>query len=90
MKLVIIETLSICFAGIVLGIGGGELLSTGIEGWIRRFLPYIPAGRLLRPDMFVVFVTTTATVVLGIIAGLYPSYRASKISPMEAIRNESS
>ncbi len=88
MKLVILETLAICLLGIVLGIAGGLGLSVSIEHWIRQFLPYIPAGRLLRPDAFVVLITVGATLTLGIIAGLYPSYRASKISPMEAIRNE--
>lgn len=88
MKLVVLETLVICFLGIVIGIVGGISISTGIEQWIRQFLPYIPAGRLLRPNAFVVFATIGATFTLGIVAGLYPSYRASKISPMEAIRNE--
>ncbi len=88
MKLVLIETLAICLVGIVLGMAGGLVFSVSIEQWIRRFLPYIPAGRLLRPDAFVVLITIGATLALGIIAGLYPSYRAGKISPMEAIRNE--
>lgn len=88
MKLVILETLAICLVGIVLGMAGGLVFSVSIEQWIRRFLPYIPAGRLLRPDTLVVLITVGATLALGIIAGLYPSYRAGKISPMEAIRNE--
>ncbi len=88
MKLVIAETLLICAAGIVLGTGGGWLLLSGVEQWIRQFLPYIPAGKLLRPNAFVILVTVGATFALGFAAGLYPSYRASKISPMEAIRNE--
>ncbi|MDA8423153.1 MAG: ABC transporter permease [Nitrospiraceae bacterium] len=88
MKLVILETLMICLLGIVLGIAGGLGLSVSIEQWIRQFLPYIPAGRLLRPNVFVVLITVGATLALGVIAGLYPSYRAGKISPMEAIRNE--
>lgn len=88
MKLVVLETLVICALGIVFGIAGGLGLSASIEQWVRRFLPYIPAGRLLRPDTFVVLITVGATLALGMLAGLYPSYRASKISPMEAIRNE--
>ncbi len=88
MKLVILETLVICFAGIAVGLAGGFSFSMTIEQWIRQFLPYIPAGRLLRPDTFVVLITVGATFALGLIAGLYPSYRASKVPPMEAIRNE--
>jgi len=88
MKLVLLETLAICLVGIALGMAGGLSLSMSIEQWMRQFLPYIPAGRLLRPDTFVVLITVGATLALGILAGLYPSYRAGKISPMEAIRNE--
>lgn len=88
LKLVTIETLIICVIGIASGITAGFLFSSGVEQWIRQFLPYIPAGKLLRPDMFVVLVTTGVTLILGALAGLYPSYRASRISPMEAIRNE--
>lgn len=88
MKLVIIETLIISGVGIVIGIAGGLLLSTGVEQWVRQFLPYVPAGRLLRPNTFVVTSTIAATLFLGLIAGVYPSYRASRISPLEAIRNE--
>lgn len=90
MKLVLIETLIISGVGIVIGIAGGLLLSTGVEQWVRQFLPYVPAGRLLRPNTFVVTSTIAATLFLGLIAGVYPSYRASRISPLEAIRNESS
>lgn len=88
IKLVISETLMICVAGIFLGVAAGWIFSTGIEQWIRQFLPYVPAGKLLRPDAGVMLVTAVVTFVIGGIAGLYPSYRASKISPMEAIRNE--
>lgn len=88
IKLVISETLMICVAGILLGVTAGWIFSTGIEQWIRQFLPYVPAGKLLRPDAGVLLVTAVVTFVIGGIAGLYPSYRASKISPMEAIRNE--
>lgn len=88
MKLVVLETLLICFLGIVSGIIGGLVLSTGSEQWIRQFLPYVPAGKLLRPNTIVTLTTAGVVLALGILAGLYPSHRASKISPMEAIRNE--
>jgi len=88
LKLVSLETLIICVVGIATGIITGFVLSSGVEHWFRQFLPYIPAGKLLRPDTFVVLITTGVTLILGALAGFYPSYGASRIPPMEAIRNE--
>ena len=88
IKLVLIETFLICAVGVTSGILAGWLFSTGVEGWIRQFLPYVPSGKLLRPDITSLFITFGVTFGLGILAGIYPSYRASQVSPMEAIRNE--
>jgi putative ABC transport system permease protein len=88
IKLVLIETFIICAVGIASGIIAGWLFSSGVEGWIRQFLPYVPAGKILRPNVTSLFITILVIFGLGILAGIYPSYRASEISPMEAIRNE--
>lgn len=88
IKLILIETVTLCFAGGLIGFSFGFILSSGVDRWIRQFLPYAPAGRLLRPDMTIIFISAGIVLGLGLIAGLYPGYRASKVSPMEAIRNE--
>ncbi len=88
IKLILIETITLCLAGGVIGFGFGFILSSGMDQWIRQFLPYVPAGRLLRPNLNIVFMSAAIVLGLGLIAGLYPGYRASKASPMEAIRNE--
>lgn len=87
IKLVFIETFIMCILGVILGIITGWILSTSIQQGISQFLPYVPTGKLLRPDSFVFFTTIGITVLVGVLAGLYPSYYASKVSPMEAIRN---
>lgn len=87
-KLILIETLILCSISVIIGFGFGFGLSSGIDQWIRKFLPYVPAGKLLRPNLNIVMVSAGIVLGLGLIAGLYPGYRASKVSPMEAIRNE--
>lgn len=88
VRLVLTETLILCVAGGFAGILVGYALSSGVEGWIRGFLPYVPAGKLLRPDALITSATMAVIMVLGAVAGAYPAIRASKSSPVEAMRNE--
>lgn len=86
-ELISLETMLLCVAGLVLGLAGGFGLSFAIDGWIRRFLAYAPAGRLLRPDALGVIITIGVVFLMGALAGIYPGYRASRVSPIEAVRN---
>jgi putative ABC transport system permease protein len=87
-SLIVIETLLICAAGLVVGLGLGFFASLGLDRWIRGFLPYVPAGRLLRPNIVTVAISAAVILVLGVIAGIYPGFRASKVAPIEAVRHE--
>lgn len=86
--LISIETFMMCIAGLVIGMAAGIGLSYAVEGWIRGILAYAPAGRLLRPDLSGVLLTLAVVLGVGMLAGIYPGYRASRVSPMEAVRNE--
>lgn len=88
IRLIFIETLTLCFIGEIIGFCFGFILSSGIDQWIRQFLPYVPAGKLLKPNFYILIISSCIILSLGLVAGFYPAYRASKVSPMEAIRNE--
>lgn len=88
VKLVLLETAGVCITGWLIGVIAGFLLSAGAEQWIRQFLAYVPAGRLLRPNVMVLALSISTTLGLGLLAGLYPAWRVTRIQPMEAIRNE--
>lgn len=88
VRLILIETATLCIFGGFIGFGSGFILSSGIDQWIRQFLPYVPAGKLIRPNLYILIISAGIVFILGLIAGIYPGYRASKASPMEAIRNE--
>lgn len=85
---VLLETIAVCATGWVVGVLAGFVFSSGAEQWIRQFLAYVPAGPLLRPNAEVLLLSAAVTLGLGILAGLYPAIRVSRVSPMEAARNE--
>lgn len=87
-ELIFLETMLLCGGGLIIGLAAGSGLTFAIDGWIRQFLPYAPAGRLLRPDILSAVLTFGVVLVMGAVAGLYPGYRASRVSPIGAVRNE--
>ncbi len=87
-ELITLETMLLCLAGVAVGLLGGYVLTFIIDGWIRGLLSYAPAGKLLRPDIFGVLITIGVVLVMGALAGLYPGYRASRVSPIGAVRDE--
>jgi putative ABC transport system permease protein len=87
-ELILVETLLLSAAGLVVGLGIGFASTLGLDRLFRSFLPYVPAGRIIRPDVWVLVISATVVIVLGVVAAMYPGYKASKVSPMEAIRNE--
>jgi putative ABC transport system permease protein len=87
-SLIAMETIMLCFIGAVTGIGLGFGLSYVFDGWIRGFLAYAPSGKLLRPDLLDIVLTVSVVTLMGILAGIYPGIRASRVSPMEAVHDE--
>lgn len=87
-KIVLTETVTLCLVGGVLGVIVGALGSSLADQLIRQVLPYVPAGKMVVFDASMLVLTLAVTVGIGALAGLYPSWKASHASPMEAIRNE--
>jgi putative ABC transport system permease protein len=86
-KLIWMETLIICTLGGIFGsviaIFGGNL----IELLVRKVMPYAPGGRLLliTPDLLVY--SFLGVIIVGIISGLYPAFKAASMRPIEVIRS---
>jgi len=87
-RMVLTETVALCLAGGALGTAVGALASSLADQLIRHALPYAPAGKMVVLDPGLMAATVALAVAMGVAAGIYPSWKASHASPMEAIRNE--
>jgi putative ABC transport system permease protein len=85
-KIVWSETVIVCalggLAGVILAISGSGLTAKVIRG----MLPYAPQGELVLIKGEFVWMALLAAIVVGLIAGTYPAWRASRMKPVEAIR----
>ena len=79
LRLIAIESALLGFAGGVVGSAVGWVATLGINArWPTRIHLYASPGLL--------FFSLIFSVVLGVLGGLYPAWRASRMLPMEAIR----
>jgi len=89
-RLVWLETLFTALAGGFVGIALALLSGRGVVALLRLVLPHTPADFALGMTGATFAVCIGVSVVLGVIAGTWPAWRASSISPITAIRGGSS
>jgi putative ABC transport system permease protein len=71
-------------AGIVLALAAGR----GIEDVVKQFIPLAPAEPLLLLTLPILFECVGVGIAAGVLAGLYPAWRASRLHPAEALKAE--
>ncbi|HNX01158.1 MAG TPA: ABC transporter permease [Candidatus Cloacimonadota bacterium] len=87
-RLIWMETVILCLLGGILGSTIAFLLSKATEVLIRNILPYSPTGSLIQINWQLTFSTIGIILLIGILSGIYPAWRAASIRPIEAIRSE--
>jgi len=85
-RIIWVETTLICVFGGILGniiaLAGGKT----IEYILKQVLPYAPKGHLVVITPRILVFSFFGAVIMGLVAGLYPAFRASSMKPIEAIR----
>lgn len=85
-RLIWLETVLLCLVGGVLGIGIAILGAKSLEEWLRQRLPFTPSDPLVRLEPGIMLLCLGGALLLGTVSGLIPAWRASRLSPVEAIR----
>jgi putative ABC transport system permease protein len=86
-QLIWMETLIVCTLGGIFGsiiaIFGGNL----VEILVRNVMPYAPGGKLLLITPELLIFSFLGVIIVGIISGLYPAFKAASMRPIEVIRS---
>jgi putative ABC transport system permease protein len=84
------ETMLVCTAGGIFGIGLAVVSARGIEWFLRKALASqfaaLPDGTLIGISPPIILACLALSLGLGVLAGFYPAWRASAVKPIEAIR----
>jgi putative ABC transport system permease protein len=87
-KLVWLETVLLCISGGLVGTALAVGTAKATDILIRRLLPYSPSGGLISIDARLILVTLGVITVVGLLSGLYPSWKAGRTRPLDTIRSE--
>jgi putative ABC transport system permease protein len=86
--LITTEALLLTGAGSVAGIILALLIGSGIENVVKQFVPLAPVESLLSPTAAILFQSVALGAAVGVLGGLYPAWRASRLHPAEALKAE--
>jgi len=87
-KLVWAETILTTVIGGVTGVLVALVSSRLVEAFIRGMIPYAPKGSLIGFSLLTLAMCVGLSLVLGLVAGFYPAFRAASVKPVEAIKAE--
>jgi putative ABC transport system permease protein len=87
-RLIWLETLILCISGGIIGTIFAMGTAKVTEILIRRLLPYAPSGGLVQIDLGLVLLTFAVVTLIGLLSGIYPSWKAGRVRPLEAIRSQ--
>ena len=85
-QLIWLETLVICLGGGLLGCAGAVLGSRAVESALRLLIDLGTHGSIVAISPTILLGALAGAAGIGVLAGLYPAWRAGSLRPIEAIR----
>lgn len=85
-RIIMKETLLLTTCAGVAGIFVSSVAAGIVEGFVRNFMPYVPSGKMIHFEPLLAFACIAFSLSVGMLAGGYPAWKASKINPIEAIK----
>jgi putative ABC transport system permease protein len=73
-----------CLGGLLLALFGGRLIEVVIDRWVTL----VPTAALLTLTGDVMARCFSVALVMGLLAGMYPAWKASRLQPAQALRSE--
>jgi putative ABC transport system permease protein len=87
-KLVWLETIVLCISGGLIGTSLALLTARLTDLLVRNLLPYSPSGGLVAIDVKLVLMALGVVTAIGLASGIYPSWKAARMRPLDTIRSE--
>ena len=87
-KLVWLETIVLCIGGGLIGTALALLTARLTDILVRNLLPYSPSGGLVSIDLGLVLISLGVVTAIGLASGIYPSWKAARMRPLDTIRSE--
>lgn len=88
IRIIMTETAILVSIGAIFGIFLSLLISKSLELLVRKLITSAPPGQLATYTPMILVGTVIISILIGTIASIFPCIKATKISPMEVIRNE--
>ncbi len=86
IRMIATEALLLTAAGSVAGIVLGLIAGQSIEILIKQLVPLVPRERLFSISLAILLQGAICSALIGVLAGLYPAWRASRLQPAEAMK----
>ncbi len=88
MSLITVEALALTVGGSLAGLVLALVVGRGVEHVGKQFVPLAPAEPLLSLTATTLLQSIGVGVAAGVLAGLYPAWRASRLQPAVALKAE--
>lgn len=88
LRLIGTEALLLTGLGSGVGIGLALFVGKGVEDLVKRLVPLAPAGSILWLSPRILLGAAVLGGLMGVLGGLYPAWRASRLHPAEALKAE--